>query len=189
MTDLNLKSLWAVVRRIKLLTTLDKQCARDGLFNYHGDILSQVKRVEEKLQIKSSQVPYKNMTSKHLDDAAKVLIYLCTCPGVDTASVYHVYPFEKWFKLWKIFFKKLFETKTPDHIMLTLNRLSKNNLQKYEKDKIIVQKIFKRAASMFHLEFETIHQILPGKGKNIHFHDKSRFDNKSGRNLYCFSSK
>ena len=183
LSSLSLENLWNVVKKIKLSTTLDKTCAMDGIYNYHGHILSQVKKVEEKLQIQSSEIKSPNMTSKHLNAAASMLIYLSTCPGVDTASV-HVYRFEKWFKRWKIFFKKLFETKSPDHMMLTLNRLTKNNLQKYEKDKINIQKIFKKAASMFNLEFETIHQILPGKGKYIHFQDRSRFDNKSGRSLF-----
>ena len=180
MTSLNLKTLWTVVRKTKLFTTLNKKCTIDGLFKDHTHIRNQVKRVEENLQIKSSQVPYKNMTSKHLGDAAKMLIYLSTCPGVDTASAFNAHPFEKWFKRWNIFFKNLFEIHSPDHIILTLNRLTKNNFQNNQKGKIILQKIFKRAAFMFHLEYEAIQNILPGKGKNIHFQDKSQFNNKSG---------
>ena len=184
MTNVNLKNLWTVVRKTKLFTTLDKKCAIDGLFKDHTHILIQVKRVEENLQIKSSQVPYKNMTSKHLGDAAKMLIYLSTCPGLNTASAFNAYPFEKWFKRWNIFFKNLFEIHSPDHIILTLNRLTKNNLQMNQKGKIIVQKIFKRAASMFHLEYEAIQNILPGNGKKINFQD----NNKSGFDNYFFSS-
>ena len=66
--------------------------------------------VEKKLKIKSSEQK-KALTNEELQTAGEMFLYLNMCP--DTM------------KPWLVFYKDLFQSHSPDQIILTLNRLMK----------------------------------------------------------------
>ena len=78
LTNLSKDRMWKVVKGVKLETNLDAACtAQDS-----NAQMSQVKAVEQKLQIKSSEQKFDNLTDENLKMAAEMCIYLITCPGL-----------------------------------------------------------------------------------------------------------
>ena len=59
------------------------------------------------------------MTTEDLTTAAEMFIFLNICPPSDQANM------QQWFTSWSKFFKDMFETQSPEIILLTLNRLTK----------------------------------------------------------------
>ena len=124
-------------------------------------MLSQVKAVEQKLQIESSEQPDESLTIEELKTAAEMFLYLNTCP-------------DSWFKSWYSFYKDLFLTQSADQIILTLNRILKTEtLQDWDGKRIAI-KLFQRAASLLSLQFEEFGSLLRGK----YFEDISSTDFK-----------
>ena len=82
----------------------------------NNSILSRVKAVEQILKIESSENLNDNLTNAELQTAAEMLLYLNMCP--DTI------------KPWLLFYKDLFQTQSPDQIILTLNRLREAFIKK-----------------------------------------------------------
>ena len=111
-----------VVKTFKWETPLDQSCDCGNFFGGCGiydmvtgnnSILSRVKAVEQILKIESSENLNDNLTNAELQTAAEMLLYLNMCP--DTI------------KPWLLFYKDLFQTQSPDLIILTLNRLVKTS--------------------------------------------------------------
>ena len=181
--------VWKVVKEIKSKTPFDKRCYKVYPEDYNGlysDITakaSQVAALEEQLKINSSELRFENMTAKDLKAAAEMFIYLNSCPGVipnankvyvdegvknDDSTEKNIN--ELWFKSWYFFYKDLIENNSPSQIILTFNRLSKNNAPKNSQAKIRHQKLLEKTATLLNLQFKGIQNILPGtsgKEKNI----------------------
>ena len=97
-----------MVKTLKSETSLDLSC------NYKPTLiddvkLSKVMAVEHMLQIQSSDQINETLTNEELQIAAEMFLYLTVCP--DTI------------KPWIVFYRDLFQTQSPDQIILTLNRL------------------------------------------------------------------
>ena len=131
------------MKTVKAGTDLDLDCGYNT--PTLQDMMSQVKAVEQKLMIDSSEqindtlqiessdyeydyyydyvfVPEEindNLTKEELQTAGKMFLYLITCP--DTI------------KPWIVFYKYLFQTQSPDKIILTLNRLMKGEKTAFTK--------------------------------------------------------
>ena len=93
---------------------------------------------------------FENMTEEDLKATAEIFIYMNTCPLKD------------WFAPWLAFYNNLFRTKSPYHIILTLNRLMKSSDINF---RTINEKLFKRAATLLSLKFHEIKRVLPGMPK------------------------
>ena len=126
------------MRKIRAETSPDSNCA-DGRVLYrnkcnvneHICLEDQVAAVEKYLKIESSYLIFENMTTKDLEIATEMFIYLNTCPGS--------------MKPWFVFYKQLFEHETPQHIILTLNRILKDSKNSNNDIfKILAQKLLKR---------------------------------------------
>ena len=94
------------------------------------DQMSQVKAIEQKMRFESSKLVLKNMTLQVLETAKDMFIYLNTCPGD--------------LKPWFLFYKDLFQTQSPENIILTLNRINQSD---YFKN--LAQTLLKRVTTMF----------------------------------------
>ena len=154
LNSLGVDKIETVVKTVKTETSPDLSC--DGNSNPSllsvESMLSQVKAVEQILQIESSDQIYDTMTNEELKTAAKMFLYLSTCPKHD----------KEWFKSWYSFYKDLFLTKSADKIILTLNRMIKT--ETHDKDgKLRTEKLLKRTSSLMSLSFEKIQSLLPGK--------------------------
>ena len=113
------------------------------------ETMSRVKAVEEKLQVESSDQIIEHFTHDQLTNAADLFIYLVMCP--DTI------------KPWIGLYKDLFQTQSPDQILLTLNRIMKGT--KTPKDLYLnnlAENLFVKLKNMF-----PPLQIL--EGKVMHF--------------------
>ena len=123
MTNKSVAKMWTVVKKVKRETSPDKQCCSVNLilFGEPSDWASQVKAVEQELQIESTDATFQNMTSTNLEAAAEMFIYLNMCPGqvkaLPRTAIHQRY--QSWFRL----YDELFKNKSPDVIILTLNRL------------------------------------------------------------------
>ena len=73
---------------------------------------------------------------------------------------------QRWFKSWLIFYQDLFKTKSLNHIILTLNRMMKNNSPKGKDGSIRNQKLFMKIKNLFLLKHKNIQSILPGEAIN-----------------------
>ena len=164
--------MWEHVKKMKTNISLDLACRQDGLNGDggepHQDISDvAVKKLQEKLNINSSEVRFQNITLDELKSAAEMFIYLNLCPGTLKAE------FE--------FFDEYFKKKTPYIIILTLNRLNKglNNPETWF-FKIIAQNLLKRIAKMLSLKYENIMSMLPGLLNNVSSNaDTSNFTKES----------
>ena len=88
------------------------------------------------------------MSADHLETAAKMFIYLNTCPGK--------------LKSWFLFYKYLFETESLDKILLTLNRMMKSSrIEKHHFLTTISKKVF-----MNMYQYEILKKI-PGNGEKL----------------------
>ena len=107
-----------------------------------GDImLSQVKAVEQELQIESSAKINETYTNEELKMAGEMFLYLTMCPE----SI----------KPWLVFYKDLFQTQSPDQIILTLNRIMKGSVTATPNNEY-----FKQSVEML---LKRILSILPGR--------------------------
>ena len=98
------------VKTVKSQTSPDLSCDQ-AMLMYGDDVLSRVKAVERILHIESSEQINETLTNEELQTAGEIFVYLIMCS--DTM------------KPWIIFYKELFQTQSPDQIILTLNRLMK----------------------------------------------------------------
>ena len=150
-TDLSMETIWRVVRKTKLETSLFMRCGTTLYLPENK--LSQVIAVEQKLHIKSLEQTLKNISAESLKTAAEMFLYLNICP--DQMSIQ-----------WAIFYQELFKSQTPYQILLTLNRI--NLLAKTSDSKnhqTIGQKLFKRITVLFSLKYEEIKILTPGVAK------------------------
>ena len=149
------------MRKLKSEALFDKSCSDDGLYT-QSVTLTQVEAVEKQLDIDPIELTYPNVTKKDLTTAAELFIYLNICPDkIHTDKT--LSNLQQWFKSWFIFYNDLFQTQTPYHIILTLNRIIKSSRLQETKD----VKLFKKAASLFSLKYEEIQRMLPGGPTNV----------------------
>ena len=89
--NLNVDNIKSVVKAVKSDTSLDLSC--DYTILSSDDIgLSQIIAVEQKLQIKPSDLIDETLTNDDLTTAAEMFIYLNLCPNL-------------WFKSWYSFYR------------------------------------------------------------------------------------
>ena len=169
--------LWNIVKEVKLSTTFDKPCGGDGLFDIiygNGYISFQVNKLEKNVlkELGSNNnsfgsalnATFENITAEDLETAVKMFIYLNTCPGELDYSTSDFW--RQWFKTWLVFYNDLFESKTPDLIILTLNRMAKSGIHN-SNDLKISEKLFKRTTELLDLKYKEIQTFIPGFGRNV----------------------
>ena len=131
----NVDKIQNVVKKIKYEQSL-KRC------DYISPILSQVKAVEQELQIKSSEQINGTLTNEQLQIAGEMFLYLNTCPGS--------LKFREWF----LFYKYLFHTKSAYQIMLTLNRIIHTKTSQDMDAKLWAKKLLLRTKRLLLLKKE-----------------------------------
>ena len=110
-----------------------KMCKKSNTgndFMYEDSVIqSNVEAIEKMLNITSSDLTFNNMTSEKLKTAAEIFMYLNSC-SLDLIPLIN-------------FFKDLLMNKSPDIILLTLNRFLKVRETSDNKNfKMVLQKIF-----------------------------------------------
>ena len=135
-------------------------------------------RIEDKLAFESSELIFENITLADLKIAAEIFIFLRTCPGTDDGL-------KTWFTSWSSFYEDLFSTHTLDKIILTLNRIMKND---NTDSKVRSQKLLKRVAKYSSLKYEEIQSMLAGHtSKNKSDIESLQESNLEGVYLMCFN--
>ena len=130
-------NIYSVVKTVKSRTSLDLLCVDHNSRLSGKGMMSQVKAVEQKLQIVSSELINETLSKEELKTAGELFLYLIMCPETDRI------------RPWLVFYKELFQTQSPDHIILTLNRvMTATQTKKYFKRKI--ELLLKRILSMLH---------------------------------------
>ena len=143
------------MKTVKSEASLDLSCGHTILFE--DSMLTQVKAVEQILNIESTEQINDNLTHEELKTAAEMFLYLNTCPSL--------------FKSWILFYEDLFLTQSANKIILTLNRMMKTETSHDKDGKLRAKKLLQRAAQLLSLQYEDIgnfigekyfHQDIPG---------------------------
>jgi len=113
-------------------------------------MLSQVKAVEQKLHVQSSEQINETLTNEELKAAAEMFLYLNTCPDV-------------WFKDWFSFYSDFFLNQPADQIILALNRMTKIASPQNNNGKLRAEKLLLRTARLLSLKYEEIQSFLQKK--------------------------
>ena len=126
----------------KLQTSLDINCDKHSGSFYDNDyMMSQVTRVEERLEINSTEQLIESLNPEDLNSAAEMFIYLTTCPAT--------------LKPWFVFFRELIQTKSPTQIILALNRvISVSTIPKNDFFKNVSKIIFNQMKLKFDLKYD-----------------------------------
>ena len=143
---MDLDKIWNVVKDVKLESSeTNLQCgfSSKGLSGFYEDsyIASQVKMVENKLSIESSEKRFENMTLGQLKTAAEMFTYLSYCTRYSS--------WEKEFLSWFRLYDDLFQTQSAYKILLTLNRMSHIKRPENKFGKVSARKLLSKAASLF----------------------------------------
>ena len=77
-----------------------------------------------------------------MKQAAETFLFLQVVPGLT--------------KPWFVLYKNIFQTHSPDKIILTLKRLIGTNAPKNEDLKIIAEKLFEKTAELLSLQYNNI---------------------------------
>ena len=134
LNSISVDNIQNVVKTVKSGTSLDLSCIGDTIL---AQPLYQVKAVEQMLQIESSEQINDTLTREELRTAGEMFLYLVSCPDKT--------------KPWIVFYKDLFQTQSPDQIILTLNRLMKGSrTQTNEHFKELAEMLLKRILSFLH---------------------------------------
>ena len=161
--DVSVDDIQNVVKIIKSKAFLNLSCQagklEEGeetgstlLSNKHK--LSQVLAVEQNLGIESSEQIMETLTKKELQTAAKMFLYLNSCPDLS-------------FKFWFSFYKDLFLTQSFDQIILTLNRMMKATDTQGEGGNIRAEKLLKEIFNKLSLRHEGVQSLARREGATI----------------------
>ena len=136
LNSISVDNIQNVVKTVRAGTSLDLNCGGNYILADDGP-LDQVKAVEKMLQIESSEQINDTLTREELRTAGEMFLYLNLCPD-------KIAP-------WIVFYKDLFQTQSPDQIILTLNRLIKGSrTQTNEHFKELAEMLLKRILSFLH---------------------------------------
>ena len=153
--DVSVDDIQNVVKIIKSKAFLNLSCQagklEEGeetgstlLSNKHK--LSQVLAVEQNLGIESSEQIMETLTKKELQTAAKMFLYLISCPDPS-------------FKFWSSFYNDLFLTQPTDQIILTLNRMMKPKGTRVEDGNIRARKLMIKISNKLSLGYKEIQRL------------------------------
>ena len=145
--------LWNTLKKIK-----GQYVSTDCSHGLYSNVESQVNALEEQLQFNSSDKIMDNMTDSQLWLAGKMFTYLNSCSGL--------------LKPWFSFYADLFHKQSLDVIILTLNRILKNENVPNKNLKDIAKTLFKRISSIFSLKYKEIQNISEGVG-NFSWNDSA----------------
>ena len=148
LSNLSDTNMWKIMKKIKTETSIYQACTKEGLYEY-DNILNQMVEVGIRLKMVMSVDRLENMEPDELKKAAEMFLYINACPD----------PFfeQNTFMAFLKFYPDLFANKSPDLILLTLNRIKKTSNSQYAKDlNIINEKIFKKAADLFRQKYEEL---------------------------------
>ena len=137
---LKFEKIQSVVKTIKIESPLDLSCTSEGMLA-NNDILSRLKAMEQMQQIEPSYQINDTLTNEELKSAGEMFLYLVMCPNT--------------IRPWLAFYKDLFQTQSPDKIILTLNRLIKGSVTATKGNKY-----FKKIAQLL---LQRIQNMLPGR--------------------------
>ena len=128
--------MWEMVKNIKVRLSINQHCP--GYRGFYGEVEveANVATLAETLKVEASEQMLKNITDKNLKASAEMFLYLNSCSRLN--------------KKWLLLYTDLYQDKSPDQIILTLNRILKGTETPQNKEfKNIAYKLLKRTAAMF----------------------------------------
>ena len=137
--------IWKGVKKIRSEIMFLRVCdsSHSKVLFTDTDIQLNMRAFEEEIQINSTRVISENMTDNQLKEAAQMFIYLNFCP--DSLNP------------WFLFYKELFENKSPNVIALTLNRILKGNISDETDDlKKIAKTLLNKLTGLLSLQYQYI---------------------------------
>ena len=145
----SMDNVWNILKETKL-NVYDK-CV-NGLYS-ENILMSQLETVHKKLNMNATEDIFDNITDTTLKSAAEMFLFLNSCPDD--------------FRYWFLLYSDLFENKSPEVIVLTLNRILKgerNTENRRLKD--IAKHLLTRVTTLLSLKFETIQGVTKAAGNS-----------------------
>ena len=175
LTNIEENKIWTFLKKVKLETSFETECATDGLYR-DNDKMSQVLQLEKQIGINSTDVRFDNVTRSNLKTAGEMFIYLNAC--------------SKTSKSWPLFYKQLFQTKSPAEIILTLNRIMKAPQKSAENIYFtnMAHLFFRRTTDLLSLNYEEVQDVFFSGTKNISLKVKEDHDNIKTEGTMSLSS-
>ena len=142
--------------------------------------MSQVAEFEQQMEINSSHARFENISSNILDTAGKMFVYLKSC---------HINESVLWIKTWSTIYTNIFNVKSADHILLTLNRMMKMNPK--QSKEVLMGSVFKTTAEILarhdnRTNAVEIQRMLLRKAKkeSSHSHVRNQYGMKLSEGMY-----
>ena len=152
MSNFDVKNIWKIVKSIKSELSFDIECRLGPEHLLYDDKVPQENLLLDHLGIKSTELRFEKIGEENLRTAAEIFIYLNTCPES--------------LKSWFLFYQDLFYNKSPNQIILTLNRMMKSKrTSETENFLLIAETVFKKASTLLSLKYEEIQSLNPGTRK------------------------
>ena len=123
-------------------------------YNQKKGIMIKVTAIEKELDIKTFTNKYQDISPKTLKIAAEMFLYLYSRPHFTNNTNTRL--FRRWFG----FYRKLFKTTTPDKIILTLNRMLKQEREESTHGR--VDAVWEKTGTLLSLKYEQIQSVLLG---------------------------
>ena len=124
-----------MVRKVKLEAVIYKK--------YKDKIESLMAAIERNFQIQSSETIFTNISRDDLKNAAEMFMFLKITPGSSQS--------------WSVFYTRLFQTKSAQEIIMTLNRVMKKNLEKDDNIGMNIN-VFKKLTTLLKLKYTEINK-------------------------------
>ena len=151
--DRDLHKLWDITRKIKSDIVFRKCSIRIDFAGLYGlaDMESNVRKVEEQLNVNSVENIYQNMTGSKLEEGFKMFLYLNMCSEVSRS--------------WLRYYTDLLKNHSPNKILLALNRHLKASGRNTLQDKglrKITKNLLERIYTELSLRFKEIQKMTKG---------------------------
>ena len=154
LTKLDAEMIWKVVKKIKAQIPFSEggcNANADGMYN--DKVTANVQEVENKLNVKSSELKLGDITNENLENAGKMFVYLNMCLR------------DQWHTSWYNFYNNLFKNQQVNNMVLTLNRIMKSRKTPLNKSVLyLAEKLLKRITKLFSLKYNEIKSLSGYQG-------------------------
>ena len=169
-------------KKVEFIWQKLKTLKANNIFKYCGTgnivedkvIRSQIKKIENELQINSSEKMDINVTDENLKASGEMFIYLITCDNNN--------------KAWFLFIEEVFQNYSLSQIILTINRLIKNSENKTSmKDfNMELQEYLSSTLEYFESRFSLDFQNSPTINQNYNNLSKTYIEKMEGKKVQKF---
>ena len=148
MTDMQNVEVWTYLKNMQSKVNPNK--TKDCPGGFSSELLD-IEELTKKLNVMAKTGRLKSISRETLETAAQMYIYVRLC--------------QHSIKPWALFYMDLLQNKSPDEIMLTLNRILKTDFKNDQNKALleIASDLLKQITSLLQLKYEEIQGLSQGR--------------------------